>query len=200
MIWAFGIYFFTAIYLQAILGFSPTKAGLLFVPMAIAVAVFAGASAPAGKLIGGHRTVALRLAMMLAGAVLILPYGEHASFSSLLPIIALLGADISLLNIPQTSLVLAATPQARAGIASALLNGSREVAGLLGITVIGAVLRSRQDSALRAGSSPVYAFVEGYHSGVWVTIAVLGLGVVVNYVTLRPARNLAVPAGQPDRY
>ena len=199
MIWAFGalgIYFFTSIYLQDILGFSPTKAGLLFVPMAIALAVFAGASGPAEKLIGGHRTVALGLAMMLAGTVLILTHSVHASFSSLLPIVLLLGAGLGLLNVPLTSLVLAATPQARAGIASALLNDSREVAGLLGITVIGAVLRSKQDSALRAGSSPVHAFVEGYHSGVWVTIAVLGLGVVVSYVTLRPARNPAVPAGQ----
>jgi fucose permease len=112
MIWAFGVfgsYFFTAIYLQAILGFSPTKAGLVFVPLAIAVAVFAGASAPVEKLIGGHRTVALGLAMMLAGAVLILPYNEHGSYSSLLPIVLLLGAGLGLLNVPQTSLVLAAT-------------------------------------------------------------------------------------------
>ncbi len=39
MLWAFGvfgIYFFTAIYLQNVLGFSPTKAGLAFVPMALA--------------------------------------------------------------------------------------------------------------------------------------------------------------------
>jgi hypothetical protein len=39
-----GLYFFTAIWLQEILGFSPTKAGLLFVPMAIMLAAFAGAS------------------------------------------------------------------------------------------------------------------------------------------------------------
>ena len=45
MLWAFGIfgiYFFTSIYLQDVLGFSPTKAGLAFVPMALCLAVFAG--------------------------------------------------------------------------------------------------------------------------------------------------------------
>ena len=44
MIWAFGIlgiYFFTSLYLQEVLGFSPVKAGLAFVPMALCVAVFA---------------------------------------------------------------------------------------------------------------------------------------------------------------
>jgi len=201
MIWNFGavgIYFYTSIYLQDIVGFSPTKAGLLFTPLAIALAVFACASASAAKLIGNHRTVALALAMMLAGVALILPYSVHASFFSLQPVVLLIGAGMGLVSVPQTTSVLAATPQARAGIVSALLNDSGQVAGLLGITVIGAVLRSTQDSALRAGSSPVHAFVEGYHSGVWVTIAMLGLGMVVSYVTLRPARNPAVPAGQPQ--
>ena len=44
MLWAFGIfgiYFFTSIYLQDILGFSPTKAGLAFVPMALCLAATA---------------------------------------------------------------------------------------------------------------------------------------------------------------
>ena len=41
MLWAFGIfgiYFFTSLYLQGVLGFSPTKAGLAFVPMALCMA------------------------------------------------------------------------------------------------------------------------------------------------------------------
>lgn len=47
------------------------------------------------------------------------------------------------MNVPLANAVLQATPPERSGIASALLNASREVAGLLAITVIGAVLRSR---------------------------------------------------------
>ena len=49
MLWAFGIlgiYFFTSIYLQTILGFSPTKAGLAFVPMAVMLALFAALAPP----------------------------------------------------------------------------------------------------------------------------------------------------------
>ena len=79
-----------------------------------------------------------------------------------------------------------ATPAARAGIASALLNASREMAGLLGITVIGAVLRTRQSAALRAGAGGVHAFLDGYHAGLLVTIALLAAGVVISYLTLRP--------------
>jgi hypothetical protein len=78
-----------------------------------------------------------------------------------------------------------------------LLNASREVAGLLGVTVVGAVLSSSRGSALRSGVHPAQAFVDGYHSGLWLTIGLLGAGVVLSYVTLRqrrPAAGLG-PAG-----
>jgi hypothetical protein len=72
------------------------------------------------------------------------------------------------------------------------------MAGLLGITIIGAVLRAQQGSSLRAGASAPQAFLDGYHAGLWVTIGLLAAGVVVSYVSLRPRQRsepgvLAVP-------
>src|SRR5258708_28525114 len=61
MLWAFGIfgiYFFTSIYLQNILGFSPTKAGLAFVPMALCLAAAASVAGPVYARLAAHRTVA----------------------------------------------------------------------------------------------------------------------------------------------
>ena len=69
-------------------------------------------------------------------------------------------------------------------MASALLNNSRELAGLLGITVIGAVLRSRQGVALSHGAAPS-AYLDGYHAGLVVTIALILAGVVISYLSLR---------------
>jgi len=201
MIWAFGIlgiYFFTSLYLQGILGFSPTRAGLAFVPMAITLAVFAGIAPRVEARVGGHRAVALGMALMVAGLVLFARLGQQASFGSLVPGFMVFGAGAGLMNVPVTNAVLEAIPQARAGVASALLNASREVAGLLGITVIGAVLRSSQAAALRSGSNPVHAFVDGYHSGLWVTIALLAVGVVLSYLTLRPAAADRPIAGVPE--
>jgi EmrB/QacA subfamily drug resistance transporter len=189
MIWAFGIlgiYFFTSLYLQQTLGFSPTKAGLAFVPMALCVAVFAGLAPRIEALAGAHRTVAAGMLLMVIGLVLFARLGLNASYASLLPGFMLFGAGAGMMNVPLTNAVMLATPTSRAGIASALLNASREVAGLLGITVIGAVLSTRRSAALRAGSGPVSAFVDGYHLGLLVTILLLAAGVVVSYLTLRP--------------
>jgi EmrB/QacA subfamily drug resistance transporter len=189
MIWAFGvlgIYFFTSLYLQQTLGFSPVKAGLAFVPMALCVAVFAGLAPQVQARAGAHRTVAFGMLLMVVGLVLFARLGLHATYASLLPGFLLFGAGAGLMNVPLTNAVMAATPAVRAGIASALLNASREVAGLLGITIIGAVLRTRQSAALRTGAGPVHAFLDGYHTGLLVTIALMAAGVLVSYLTLRP--------------
>jgi EmrB/QacA subfamily drug resistance transporter len=189
MIWAFGvlgIYFFTSLYLQQTLGFSPVKAGLAFVPMALFVAVFAAIAPRIEAWAGAHRTVAAGMLLMVIGLVLFARLGLHASYTSLLPGFMLFGAGAGLMNVPLTNAVMAATPPSVAGVASALLNASREVAGLLGITVIGAVLRTAQGASARGGADPVHAFLDGYHTGLLVTIGLMAAGVAVSYLTLRP--------------
>jgi hypothetical protein len=66
-----------------------------------------------------------------------------------------------------------------------LLNASRELAGLLGITVIGAVLRAQQGAALRHGASAGSAFLHGYHDGLQVTVVLLVAGAGLGWVALR---------------
>ena len=97
----------------------------------------------------------------------------------------LFGLGAGLMNVPLTNAVIDGAPAAQAGVASAMLNASREVAGLLGVTVVGAVLRSAEGSALRSGANPAQAFIDGYHSGLWLTIGLLAAGVVLSYLSLR---------------
>jgi len=189
MIWSFGIlgiYFFTSLYLQGNLGFSPTKAGLAFVPMALCLAAAAVLSPRVVPVLGGHRTVALGMAVMTVGLLLFAGLGASATFTSLLPGFILFGLGAGLMNVPLTNAILGGVPTDQAGIAGALFNASREVAGVLGVTVVGAVLRSSESAALRSGTRPAQAFIDGYHSGLWLTIGLLAAGVVLSYVTLRP--------------
>jgi EmrB/QacA subfamily drug resistance transporter len=201
MMWAFGvfgIYFFTSIYLQEVLGFSPTKAGLAFVPMALCIALAAAVSGPLAARAGAHRLVALGMIMDAVGLYLFSRLGTGATFSSLMPGFVLFGAGSGLMNVPLTGAVLGAMPRDRAGIASALLNNSREVAGLLGVTIIGAVLWTRRGVALRHGAAPAQAFIDGYHTGLAVTIALVAVGAVVGYVALRRAPRPAAGTAQAD--
>src|SRR6202035_2422448 len=70
MMWAFGlfgIYFFTSIYLQQVLGFSATTAGLVFVPMATLMIIGAAISDRVAARFGAHRTVATAMVLMGSG-------------------------------------------------------------------------------------------------------------------------------------
>src|SRR6195952_5617524 len=70
MMWGFGlfgIYFFTSLYLQGVLGFSPTEAGAAFVPMALLMAVGAVISERVSHRLGAHRVVAVAMLMMAGG-------------------------------------------------------------------------------------------------------------------------------------
>jgi EmrB/QacA subfamily drug resistance transporter len=189
MLWAFGlfgIYFFTSLYLQGVLGFSPTKAGAAFVPMAVLMAVSAIVSDRVAARFGAYRSTGFGMVVMglAIGSVSLL--GRDASFLSLMPSFALIGIGGGL-TIPLTATVLGVMPVGQAGVASAVFNASREVAGLLGITVIGAVLTSRQGSALAEGKTPVDAFLIGYRSGLLLAAALVIAGGVVAYVALRAA-------------
>jgi EmrB/QacA subfamily drug resistance transporter len=195
MLWAFGlfgIYFFTSLYLQDVLGFSPTKAGAAFVPMAVLMAVSAVVSDRVAARFGAYRSTGLgMLAMGLAiGSVALL--GTDASYLSLMPSFAVIGIGGGM-TIPLTATVLGVMPTSQAGVASAVFNASREVAGLLGITVIGAVLTSAQGHQLAAGHSPVDAFLTGYRSGLLLAAALVVAGGVTAWVALRQAHHATAP-------
>jgi predicted MFS family arabinose efflux permease len=191
MLWAFGlfgIYFFTSLYLQGVLGFSPTKAGAAFVPMALLMAGSAVVSDRVAARFGAYRSTGFgMLAMGLAiGSVALL--GKDASFLSLMPSFAVIGLGGGM-TIPLTATVLGVMPTSQAGVASAVFNASREVAGLLGITVIGAVLTSRQGASIAAGHTPVDAFLTGYRSGLLLAAALVVAGGVAAFAALRRAHH-----------
>ena len=197
MMWAFGIfgiYFFTSIYLQSILGFTPVKAGLAFLPMAVVIAIFATISEQVAARISAHWTIALGLVLMVGGLFLFARQDMHATYLGLMPGFLLFGAGAGLMQAPLTNAILGSMPSDRSGVASALLNASRELAGLLGITVIGAVLSSREGAALRSGVAPARAFLDGYHAGLAVTIALIGAGIVVVMVALRRTARPDIPS------
>src|SRR6478672_11412765 len=190
MMWGFGlfgIYFFTSLYLQGVLGFSPTKAGAAFVPMALLMAVGAIISERVSHRLGAHRVVSVALVVMGLGIASVSLLGADASFVSLMPAFAVIGISGGF-TVPLTASVLDAMPTAEAGVASGVFNASREVAGLLGITVIGAVLTSRQSALLADGSSSLDAFLGGYRAGLLVAAALVMLGGAAAWVGLRSAR------------
>ncbi|MEU4557168.1 DHA2 family efflux MFS transporter permease subunit [Actinoplanes sp. NPDC023936] len=190
-LWAFGvfgIYFYMAIYLQNVLGFSPTGAGAAFVPMAIITAVGAVLAPRFEARFGVARVTAFGLAVMAAAIAGIAQYGEGTSYADLLPWFALYGVGGGLL-IPLSTVVVDALPAGRAGIASGMLNVSREVFGLLGVTVLGAILTNRSNAA---EGTELHRFLEGYQFSLVVAAVLVAVGVPASLWMLRRGRTEAV--------
>jgi predicted MFS family arabinose efflux permease len=187
MMWGFGlfgIYFFTSLYLQGVLGFSPTKAGAAFVPMALLMAAGSVISERVSHRLGAYRVVGVAMLLMAAGVASVSLLGPDADFASLMPSFAVIGIGGGL-TVPLTASVLDAMPREEAGVASGIFNASREVSGLLGITVIGAVLTARQSVLLSTGQSPIDAFLGGYRAGLLLAAALVALGGMAAYFGLR---------------
>lgn len=205
MLWAFGlfgIYFFTALYLQDVLGLSATVAGAAFVPMAVLMAVGATVSDRVVHRVGPQRLIAGAMVMMAAGIGIVGLFGAHATFADLMVPFALIGVGGGL-TIPLTTVIVSGMPAGQSGVASAVFNASREVAGLLGITVIGVVLTSRQDALVHLGQSPLAGFLSGYRLGLVVAAVLVAAGGVAAFFTLprttaAPAGVQAAPAMRPD--
>ncbi|GAA3417469.1 MFS transporter [Streptosporangium vulgare] len=188
----FGIYFFTALYLQNALGFSPIEAGSAFVPMALVMAVTATLAPRLAGALGTARTVASGLLLMAVSVFGISFIGEGGSFGDLLPWFLVYGVGGGML-VPLTTAILGALPAGRTGVASGVLNVSREVFGLLGITVLGAILGARQSSLLAEGAGQLTAFLDAYRHTLVVAAAIVLVGVPVSLLSLRASRAAADP-------
>src|SRR5216683_8098527 len=186
VLWGFGVlgvYFFTPLYLQAVLGFSPTRAGMAFVPMALLMAASATLAPLMSGRAGANRTVAAGMALVAAGLAATALLGQHASFASLMAPLAAVGIG-SGLTMPITAAILGVLPQDRVGVAGGIVNVAREASGLLGVTVIGAILTARQATALAEGATPHAAFLAGYSAGLAAAAALVLAGGAIALRTL----------------
>lgn len=68
--------------------------------------------------------------------------------------------------------------------------------GLLGVTLLGAILSTRQATALRDGTAPVQAFLSGYQLALIVAAIIVNAGVPISWYALR-ARRTPPPPPRP---
>lgn len=144
----FAVFFFATLWMQVVNGYSPIKAGLAFLPMAMMI----GASAHVGaKLLARTGPGPLLMAgMALAGTgLLALGLRLHPDSSYLtvvLPSLALVEAGMGMTFVALTAAAVGGISTSDAGIASALLNASQQVGGALGLVILTAVSTHRTAS------------------------------------------------------
>jgi len=140
----FAIFFFTALYLDEVVGYSGFQIALTFLPMAalmIASSVLAGTWLSQAGLRWSISAGCLCFAtgLLLTSATL----SPHPPFALLAGALALTGAGIGWTVVPITSSVLGAVPPERSGMAASAANTSREIGAVTGVAVLGALVNAQ---------------------------------------------------------
>ncbi|MEU1277596.1 MFS transporter [Streptomyces sp. NPDC005805] len=180
----FGSIFLLSQFLQGVLGYSPTEAGLRMLPwtgMPLLVAPFAGWLSDR---IGGRPVVATGLAFQALGlALFAIVLEPGVSYAAQLPGLILGGIGMALYFAPAASVVMSSVRPAEQGIASGANNALREVGGALGVAVMGAVF------AARGGYETPQTFSDGTVPALWTGAAVVAVAALV--ALLIPGRRAA---------
>lgn len=188
-LWAFGIYgavFYLGLYLQNGLHFSPTLAGTAFIPMAALMTVAASLAPKIALRFGNDRTLATALGLIAISLAWLGFYGAGTSWLDLQPAYLLYAVGAGAF-VPINSVVVAAVPPGRNGVASGTLNVSIQVSGLLGVAILGAVVSAGSNAAT---GSEAHRFIAGYQVAMWVGGIVVALGVPLLAWALRSVRHV----------
>src|SRR3954469_11966539 len=170
----FGLFFLGALYLQRILGYSPLKVGLAFLPSTL---VMAFVSLRLSARFAPRTILAPALGIATVGLLLFVRVPVDGSYLvDVLPSTLLIGLGMGLSMPAMMTLAMSgATPQ-DAGLASGLVNTTVQVGGAIGLAVL-ATLAAEQTG----GAQSPQALLDGYHLAFLVGAAAMALATLVAF-------------------
>jgi predicted MFS family arabinose efflux permease len=151
---AFGSLALTSIWLQSVGGLTPLQTGLTLLPMSLAAFVVAAVTGRFSHRIPAERSIALGLALIGAGDLLMLVIQPDSTWRAFLAGSLVLGAGVGLAAPPLTSAALAAVPLERSGMASGVVNTARQLGLALGVAVLGTTFTSRAAETFSGAGVP----------------------------------------------
>jgi EmrB/QacA subfamily drug resistance transporter len=189
---AFSEFFLLTLYLQDVLHYSAVESGVAFVAFALTVVVLSNVAQVIVGRLGVRATLTTGLLVSAASVAYLtrLPVDGHY-FWDLFPGFVLGGAGMGLSFVPVTIASLTGVERADAGVASGLINTSRQIGGAIGLAAV---------SAVAAGSTSAYvhghagvtaasgvALDHGYQTALYALTALLVAGALVAAVLVRSA-------------
>src|SRR4051812_17761552 len=186
----FSAWVLGSLYLEHVLGYGAWATGLAFLPMTLTVgALSLGVTARLMARLGPERTVLTGLAITAGALLLLTQAGPGASYlPQLFTAYLLMGLGVGTAMLPLLTIAMSRVPEQDAGVASGIVNVSMQLAGALGLAVLGTVAASRSQALLAAGESSAAALTGGYHLAFAMAAGCVIAGAVVALAVLRPPR------------
>lgn len=165
--------FLITIFIQQIGGYSAIAAGFALLPITVvmfALSRFFGGMA--GKY-GPRLFMGIGPLIMTGGFALLLPLDSSINYATdILPGITVFGIGLAITVAPLTSAILGSIDPRHSGIGSAINNAVSRIAGLIAVAILAVLIGSRLT-------------VEGFHTGMIFTIALLALGGIISLIGIQ---------------
>ncbi|MGH9045657.1 MAG: MFS transporter [Acidimicrobiales bacterium] len=203
----FAMFFFLTQYIQEILGYSPLKAGLAFLPTAAVIAVMAQVTSRLVGRMGVRIPMLVGPATVLVGLLWFSRLGVHSSYLDVLGPLLVLGGGMGFSFVPLTLTAVAGVAPHESGLASALLNTGQQVGGAIGLALLSTISVDAMHSRMGAlaashrghlGVALAHAAtVYGWDRGFLVGAAIAAVAVIVSAAVIRDPKR--VTAGYEPR-
>lgn len=149
----FGVIFLLTQYLQFVLGYTALQAGVRTAPIALGMVIGSAMAPRLAEKFGTTKVVAFGLFVLAATLVSFTFLGVATGYAVIGVSVVAMAFGMGNIMAPSTDAVMGAVPVAKAGVASATNDVTRQVAGAIGVAVIGSVF----NSAYQANMEPAVA-------------------------------------------
>jgi len=200
----FSMFYFLTQFLQNVLGWSPIKAGVGFLPMTAGIVV---AAALASRLVG---KIGIRLPLLIGpvGAVIGLALLSRLTITSnyldIVGPLLIISLGMGLAFVPITLTAVAGVEPHETGLASALLNTSQQVGGALGLAVLATVAINATKSKTQSLTAATHghatqlttavATTHGYTTAFEVGAGIAFAGFLISAIVIRAPKGPAIDA------
>ena len=137
-------------YLQFVRGYTPLKAGILFLPLAVTLFVMSPLSAQVAHKFGTKITVAFGLTAVALSAWSISRFSTTSSLLQIELTLAFVGVGLAFTMPPSAESVMGSLPRSQAGVGSATNGTLIQVGGALGVAILGSLLATGYRNHLTA--------------------------------------------------
>jgi EmrB/QacA subfamily drug resistance transporter len=197
----YSTFFLGTLYLERVLHYGPLETGLAYLPWTLTVAALAtGVTARMVTRFGPMRVLVGGMSSVVAGLLVLQTTGLHSHFlPTMFASFFLIGLGIGSAFMPLLTIAMADVPPADAGLASGIVNVSMQMAGALGLAILGTVATSRTHGLELAHHGLASSMIGGDHLAWSIGALAVAIGGVLALVVLpRPGRvTAAVPPAEP---
>ncbi|WP_243639760.1 MFS transporter [Streptacidiphilus pinicola] len=194
----FGIFFFMTQFIQDILGFSPIRAGLGFLPMSLSIIVAAQIAARFQTRFGAKPFMILGTLLVSGGAYWITKLDVHSTFASgVLGPTMIFGFGMGFIFVPVMLTAVSGVAPQETGSATGLLNTTQQVGGSLGLAILVTVFATAQRNEAKAlfpHRDPNQVFVHGMTAAFQVSLVFTGIALLMALFVMKPPQRLGVSA------